>query len=413
MRSLAFLKTWLTALAALATFCALVDTTMNPYLALNLPRVSGLNAHKPAVDQYERFMKAYDVDRAQRQTLILGASGVDWGMSASSSAWPVWSQPVYNLGIPNAGPEIDYLYLRHAMSESRPALVVIGLEFEHFLWYQDIANLEPQQDLDVKQLLANIEDSSAKGRQYFHDMMWATLSLDALSDGASTLISNLRGRSSDIRQGNWIYEPYASFVAKYGSLPLVTWEEIQLARRYTAKPTVDINLSTIKRIIDLCTSKGARVVVFVSPLHIYHLEMLDYYGYWSGFERWERELTKLIASSNQESNHDDVELFDFTGYDQYSTELVASGRNSLHWFWDSIHYKPALGELIIRRLLGDKNIPFGIQLTPENVDAHLSSIREQRRHYREEHQNELKPILDIYNLINSTQTTLVQGNGLR
>jgi hypothetical protein len=49
----------------------------------------------------------------------------------------------------------------------------------------------------------------------------------------------------------------------------------------------------------------------------------------------------------------------------------------MHWFWESGHYKSALGDEIIARFFGTKR-HFGQELTPSTIDAVLADISERR-----------------------------------
>ena len=83
-----------------------------------------------------------------------------------------------------------------------------------------------------------------------------------------------------------------------------------------------------------------------------------------------------------------VRVWDFGGYDQYSTESLPEGsdrRAHLRWFWEPSHYSKALGNIILTRIFGGPDTSYGVVLTAETIEPRLADIRERRKAYRESH----------------------------
>ena len=80
------------------------------------------------------------------------------------------------------------------------------------------------------------------------------------------------------------------------------------------------------------TRTGLEVILFVPPMSKCELETIDQLGAWDDFQQWKREL--LVVGP----------YWDFSGYGKLdlSPEL----------FTDVPHFKPAVGQVILRRLLG-------------------------------------------------------------
>ena len=78
---------------------------------------------------------------------------------------------------------------------------------------------------------------------------------------------------------------------------------------------------------------GREVILFVPPLSDCELEMIDQLGAWDSFQRWKRDLLQAVGP-----------YWDFSGYGKLdlSPEL----------FTDVPHFKPAVGQVILRRVLG-------------------------------------------------------------
>ena len=110
------------------------------------------------------------------------------------------------------------------------------------------------------------------------------------------------------------------------------------------------------------------------------LEIIDRAGLWDAFEEWKIALVDRIHQSG-------AGVWDFTDYDEYSTEEVPTQRGSsaaMQWFWEPVHFKKALGNKVLQRILTGEPSEFGVLITPENVRAHLTSIRAARQVYRDQ-----------------------------
>ena len=56
----------------------------------------------------------------------------------------------------------------------------------------------------------------------------------------------------------------------------------------------------------------------------------------------------------------------------------------MQWWWECSHFKDALGRLVLDRLYGPESTPgFGLELSPDNIEAHIESIRTGRNAWRE------------------------------
>ena len=126
---------------------------------------------------------------------------------------------------------------------------------------------------------------------------------------------------------------------------------------------------------------------------------LDLIGSWSAYEMWKRQLVTLTRRASPDADPAAVRVWDFSGYDQYSTENLPprSDRHThLRWFWEPTHYSKALGDIILTRIFGGPDAGYGVVLTAETIEAHLSEIRERRERYRKIHPEAIRRVRVIY-----------------
>lgn len=359
---------------------------MDPYRLLNTPQVRGFNDRKPSVDAPKLFRTAaYEVLDSDWKTLLMGASTVFAGVDKESNAWPASHRPMYKLAFPATGPYASYRYLQHVLSQRHVDLVVLGLEFDFFL---DTWMSAPPGDSGFESRLAITSEGLTNpgvALQRIYDVAQGTLTLDALTDSVSTLTESVNG----------LYDVAQAGITPSGSYPLVTFMNVYSIKEFRGRVRYEAANAALRNILELCNAKGTRLVLFINPTRADRLEIIERTGYWSAFEDWKRELVTL-AQQHGGGRNGQIDLWDFSGYDKYSTEEVYPDGRTLHWFGDSVHYNPALGDVIIARLFGTGDVQYGTRLSPENIEAHLAFIRDQQNLYRMHRPNDVQRINTLF-----------------
>jgi hypothetical protein len=58
----------------------------------------------------------------------------------------------------------------------------------------------------------------------------------------------------------------------------------------------------------------------------------------------------------------------------------------MRWYWESVHYKRELGEMMLDQMLrGSPTSNFGVQLTADNLEMHLARLRDYQQQYAAAH----------------------------
>ena len=134
------------------------------------------------------------------------------------------------------------------------------------------------------------------------------------------------------------------------------------------------------------------VKLFISPIHARQLEAIRIMNLYPIFEQWKRDLVTIL--SEEKANYT---LWDFTGYNQWTTEAIpADPKQTMRWYWESSHYKIALGNKVLDRLFADyfesQQDDFGVILTSEGIEMHLAQIRWARQAYQRNYPQEIKEL---------------------
>lgn len=391
-----------------------INLVVDPYLLSDAPRISGFNDRKPAAFLNERAMKRSDAPRRPARTLVLGSSRTGVAFNPLSDSWRTQDQPVYNLSLAGAGPTemISILsdFIASRSSDDQAETIIIGLDFESFL-YRRLPNTEATPESYIEAPDKGLVETPTNGSiadtfQRIKDISFSVFSLVALSDSVSAVIASYRGGGMTMDPRGWMEERVfyeislangieglfgqknAETITQYGNSNLGVLQ----ARDGSVK-----GLSAVAEIVSIGTETGAAVILFVQPVHADRWEMFDRFGYWDDLEQWKRSLVKLVERLKLEGEN--VQLWDFAGYEAPMLEKPLAQKNRaalLDWFWEPAHYKSSLGDVLIRRMLGnDDDAGIGVQLSSGNLDKRLAQVRADRQQYRISHPEEIERISDL------------------
>jgi hypothetical protein len=315
------------------------------------------------------------------------------GLDAQSSSWPEWARPVYNLGLPGEGVLVVRRYLQHVVAQERPQTVILGLEFWDFL------SPKKSKEPDYESRLVVAGDGSQNRNlvhQRAHDVVFAALSLDALIDSFDTVLGNIEADSANTTSGNVDPFYYRKQISKVGGYPPVVLTDMSYSYVYRDSAFDPSVWADVREIMSLCDENGIHLIVILDPTHVDELEVTDLSGKWAALENWKREITKMVAEHAISNSRAPAELWDFLDYDPYTTESVPYSRRPLRWFWTPSHYNHALGDLIIKRIMGAGAESLGVRLTPDNLEEHLAEVRRARAIYRSRQPEDVERVERLY-----------------
>jgi hypothetical protein len=364
---LRFCVQWLCCVIALLSSVAAWNAMVDPYDVIGTPRVPGFNAFKVMAPRHTLLAKSYQVRRVSPVTVLAGSSLVNIGLDPDSAVWPAAMRPVYNFGLPAADLAGIYRSLRYAYANGHVKYAIVALEFENFLI--PIESAARDDGLPGEASLVS----------RLRDRFLATVPFAALQDSVRTVLRQRDHPALDLAPNGAIGEAgFIQLARRDGEYALfaksVAEERAHVSRAAamlaTSHGTIP-NLKVVGDIIDFCETHGIALTLLIPPSHAALLDIFDDAGLWRMFEAWKSALAQLAAAHGQRP----VPLWDFSGYDAYSTErLPASGdrKTATSWYWDAVHFKRVIGEKILSRMLTGEPLGFGIPLKPENLAAHLA-----------------------------------------
>ena len=137
----------------------------------------------------------------------------------------------------------------------------------------------------------------------------------------------------------------------------------------------------------LCAERGVRLIVICPPTHVRFQEALASAGAWRYSENWKRELAaRTRAQQARSAGHGSIELWDFGLFNDTTAELVpARGAGSMRYFFDSAHFTPEFGRLILDEILGVASANAsrrGVRLDQVEIESHLANQRAALQDFR-------------------------------
>ena len=131
----------------------------------------------------------------------------------------------------------------------------------------------------------------------------------------------------------------------------------------------------LAEIIESSVQHDCPLVLFIYPYHADYLDMLHRLGLWPGFEAWKRAILQTV-DQHAGTRRNLIRVFDFSDYNDVTTERVPPPGDrvaQMQWYWEPGHFKSALGDRIIARIVGNDD-DFGRELTNASINSVLCQI---------------------------------------
>lgn len=137
---------------------------------------------------------------------------------------------------------------------------------------------------------------------------------------ACQVAGNLKRELPELVAGNYPDTVLRDILNAGGSYTLVTSHNLLMFDRYRGRQRDPLVMADLQALLNFCGSHRTRVTLLINPPHADQLESLDLLGHWPAFESWKRDLVALTARHSGQAGDSWVSLWDFSGYDSYSTE---------------------------------------------------------------------------------------------
>jgi hypothetical protein len=376
--------------ATLSGSAAIVNLHIDPY-GLWHATVSR-DAYRPnSIILDERSAKILRWRRDGAEIVLLGTSRTAVGLDPRDPAFG--GKRVYNLGFGGQTLRETRMLLDHAAA-SGVKEVYVGLDF-----FAANVHFTGKEELTAHLVSAPVASALAETA-----VSWQTLRHSAALAGGEPTRGRQRAARYDSSSGalNWSAEYVrdqgghrAMFVASelayvtdnYRPAPSRAFAlESQVLRRSAA--------NEFRLLLRAAYRHGVRLHLFISPSHARQWTTLASLGLWNRFEEWKTLLVQVVEEEARAEGRAPFALWDFADYSAPSLEPLPRANEIMRGYWDSSHYRPELGSLVLARIRAGTQEAgeFGAPLASLDLAAHLERIRARRADYERIHQDDVMEI---------------------
>lgn len=386
---------------AFSTLAVIID----PRGMFRMASIDGINAKKFSFFQREHFIKPYQILSFQPRTVLLGNSIANSAFDLQHPA--LVNSHAYSYGIAGAGTYTNWLTLLHTQ-DALPETVIYLLDFSAFFAANASQSKQVIEQSDLPhRLYYHADGSQNHGRwlQVIKDYALMLLSWDILHDCLETLQRQDEDGWHLQADGSW--GGGSSQVGKPQRKRLLYVEKEIFFRPLLSHPSGlpffegkngENTLAYFQSTIRLLQERNVRTILVIPPSHARIYETLFTQRRWNDYRIWKQQLVSINERIAQELGKPPLPLWDFSGYNAYTTETVPPPGDKLsrmQWFYDSVHFKPALGNKILDVIFGKSDKQhFGQPLTSNTVDAQLEQMSHDHLAYTNTHPDDSQDILD-------------------
>lgn len=379
-RKFAQFLTWM-AVAVLvgASLVTIFVVVVDPYRLHRFVEMAGVNTVKPPPEYYRQEIKTNGARAVGANVFLMGNSRVEVGMNPDDIQFDGAKRSPYNLAVAGSGVGTAHRQFEALRARNPPAVVVLGVEFLDFL-------VDPTGT-----------DVPTKSKTALEQLQWkfdTVFSLNAFLDAVKTLRIQHNAEEATItdRGFNPLNE-YLGYVRQEGYHSIFRQRAEDSAKSINRKPhgLLRANSGTssdwqeLRALLDAAASERTEIHLVVYPYHAQIMAMFERAGLWPAFEKWKSLLVREVERTRQLHPGVAVTLWDFSGFGPIQCERIpAKGdfSSATQWYWEAGHFKSALGDLVLERMLvgGARTAPasLGIALEAQNFEQNRVRIARER-----------------------------------
>ncbi len=360
-------------LAAAALFNAAVD----PHDTVGWVDVPGWTDRKIPDPPYGgRAALSLQLGNESYRGLLLGTSRERFGFAQEDPR-------LAERGIKNAalaGPNFTETaaVLDYALENQNLEIILLGLDFVAFREGEAFGG-----DFDA---------SAFAGRAPWAVQLGRLVSGPTLEDSATTVYSSLTDRVPGGSEAAAFFEQSQAPAWNRFATSLLSYA----GKHYACFEYDPERTAELRRVLDRTTQAGVETILFFPPVHATQVEAIRAAGLLPPYLKWRRDVVdtvREVRATLPGGERDLVRLWDFTGSSPYTTEPVWKRRPS-KWYFESSHFRPELGALVLERLFGapgaDSAERLGDEIDPAGYPLHARRLQAEARAWARDHPNDAK-----------------------
>ncbi|BAL25885.1 hypothetical protein [Azoarcus sp. KH32C] len=367
-----YLRWTLATLVLVVASAGAINVAIDPQGVFDSPRVAGLNAVKPYLDHHRELARWQAARRVCASAGIFGNSRAEIGFDPENEGFARRGLSAFNHAVPGTSAELSLRQINWLDAAGcMPKTVVLGVEFFDFL-----GGARP------RPLAARPTEPAPRPDLRF--LAESVFSVSGLRDSLDTMLLQHASYPATLTPRG--FNPLLNYipeVAQNGHYVLFRQRAEENVRSWLRKPRrlqpVEGGASENEQVLDAILARSARAAattyLVIYPYHAEIRMMLERLGMGELFAEWKKSIVAIAARHAAAGGR--VEVWDFSGIAPETLESIpARGdrRTRMQYYWEAGHFKKALGDRVLARLLGDEN-GFGVRLDSSNADRWIAEDR--------------------------------------
>ena len=412
MQSKSYLALFLT-LTFIGFSCAAVfNYIVDPYRFFDSPDRPGINEYRQKFFLGQYVAKPYALREQAPEAVILGVSRAGSSLATDHPGWG--DLHVYNYAMAGSTAYLLWRNYQHAKASGTPKKILLMLDFYMFNIYKD-QHPTSGYALGYEERLA-VTPEFKKNRSYpvrlLKDTLTSLISFEMLYESWNTVLAQSKIAKGELYKatltptGFWINDPPPKKTQRWlfryveKRYMTATWFPNPHKKFAMRREDGSSNLVYLQKILADAHREGIDLRIGFMPFHARLAEAMRAVDIWDDFERWKRDVVRLIEDEAAKANQPAYAIWDFTGYNRITTEPVPSTEDKttrMKWHLDSTHVSRATGDLIQNILLGtdgERYGDFGRQVNSANINSTIKRNRRQRERYIKKFPKDLQEVLD-------------------
>jgi hypothetical protein len=341
-----------------------------------------LNQNKPLVNTHTRIHKTQKIYLNHYDCIFLGTSRVEGSLvfEKEDPFIKKYCPTYYNAGLSAANVLEIYYMLRLAIKYSKPKKIFYGIDLTQF---------------NASKI--NLNDSSLN---YFNKPFYTRIthlfSYDMLKDISKTIELSKKEQNFYNANGSWNIEQ--NYFIKFRGIDiykifLITEKAFYENFYHNFKFNTN-NIDTWHYYIEIIqlikNHKEIEFYLYINPYHVRLIEVEDLRIGSENLDYWKQRLVLETYKNLQ------MPIYDFSGYNNITTEEIQHTKEHLEFFYDPSHVKKIVGRYILEYILENKKRnDFGTKLDIHNIQEYLEHQREKQKRWREKHSKEIQELKDF------------------
>ncbi|PHS36987.1 MAG: hypothetical protein COB07_11715 [Sulfurovum sp.] len=345
-------------LTAMIPLAGIFNYLVDPYGLNNFIIINKINSKKNSKTTLTTRFKSKMLNNGNYNTIMLGSSKI--GVMNPEIIDKYLGAKTFNLAYPGSVAEMQNKLFFYALKSNDIKNVIYGIDFLSFNESRVVKNdfqefYDLQNKIENKEKILNFDlylnlETFGKSITLLVENILETKELEPiyLSNGMRDHINYIE----DLENKMYDFDKEVNREIKhyYGTGGI--YKEYNFSYEY---------LKYFREIITFCRKNNIKVWVYIPPMHSDLFNALEPAGYFDKFELFKRELLKI------------TDFIDFTG-----NNTINMDKNN---YWDGAHLRQELTEVLMSKIFDDRSVKapkdFGVLVTKDNIEEHLSNLREQ------------------------------------